>query len=90
MQISWKIKFLHPSFFDGSYSKEGVGASIVLIPLFGDTIALSHKMEFNTTKNIAKYEALILGLETARKMGVKNILVFRNFEIVVQQIKKQY
>ena len=35
-------------------------------------------------------EALILGLEAGKKNGVRNILVFGDSELVVQQINQQY
>jgi ribonuclease HI len=77
-------------YFDGAYSKEGAGAGIVLIPPTGDPITISHKLEFDATNNVTEYEALVLGLEVAKKMGVLHISVFGDSELVVQQIRKKY
>lgn len=78
----WKL------FFDGAYTKEGVGAVVVLIPPQGERITISHKLQFETTNNVAEYEALILGLEIARKIGVRSISVFRDSELTVQQVRQ--
>ena len=42
-------------YFDGSSSKEGVGAGIVIISPGGELISLMYKLEFVTTNNIAEY-----------------------------------
>jgi hypothetical protein len=52
----WKM------FFDGASSKEGVGVGVVFISPTQETISLSYKLEFETTNNVAEYEALVLGL----------------------------
>jgi len=40
--------------FDGSYSKEGFGASIVIISPSKEVATLSYKMELETPNNIAE------------------------------------
>jgi ribonuclease HI len=39
-------------------------------------ITLSYKMEFETTKNIFEYEALVLGLRVAKDMDIDCLEVF--------------
>jgi hypothetical protein len=70
-------------FFDGSCSREGSGVGIVIISPSKDVIPLSYKIEFETTDNIAEYEAMILGLRAAKdnwfmEQGIKlwNYVVF--------------
>ena len=75
-------------FFDGAYTKDGAGAGVVLIPSEGERIIVSHKLQFEATNNVAGYEALILGLEASKKMGVKCISVFGDSELVVQQVRQ--
>ena len=41
-----------------------------------ETISLSYKLEFETTNNVAEYEALVLGLRDAKDTGIKKLLVF--------------
>jgi ribonuclease HI len=53
--------------FDGSSSKEGSGASIVLIYPSKEVVTLSYKMEFETTNNIEEYEALVMKLRASKE-----------------------
>jgi ribonuclease HI len=45
-------------FFDGASSKEGDGAGVVFIFPTQEIIYFSYKIEFETTNNVEKYEAL--------------------------------
>jgi ribonuclease HI len=80
----WKM------YFDGAYSKDGVGAGIVFISPSKEVITLSFKLEFEVTNNIAEYEALILGLRAARDMKIEGLTVFGDVELIVQQVKNIY
>lgn len=44
----------------------------------------------NTTNNQAEYQALIVGLEEAGKLGVRKLNVFMDSELIVKQINGQY
>ena len=55
-----------------------------------ETVSLSYKLEFETTNNVAEYEALVLGLRAARGMGIHEVAVFGDAELVVQQIRSAY
>jgi ribonuclease HI len=80
----WKM------FFDGASSREGVGAGVVLVSPVQEIVSLSFKLEFETTNNVAEYEALILGLRAAKDMGIEEISVFGDAELIVQQIRNIY
>jgi ribonuclease HI len=80
----WKM------FFDGASSREGVGAGVVFVSPCQETISLSYKLEFETTNNVPEYEALVLGLRAAKDMGIKEIFVFGDAELIVQQIRSVY
>jgi ribonuclease HI len=56
--------------FDGACSQEGAGAGVFFVSPTQETISLSYKLEFETTNNVAEYEALVLGLRAARKMEI--------------------
>jgi hypothetical protein len=62
--------FVWNMFFDGTSSKEGVGAGVVFISPTQEIISLSYKLEFETTKNVAEYEALVLVLRDAKDMRI--------------------
>ena len=71
-------------YFDGSSSKEGAGACIVLISLGGDIICLMYKLEFQKNRNTVEYEALVLGLRAAKNLGIHQFSVFGDSELVIQ------
>jgi ribonuclease HI len=71
-------------FFDGASSREGAGAGVVFVSPTRETISLSYKLEFEATNNVAEYEALVLGLRAAREMGIQEVVVFGDAELVVQ------
>ena len=47
-------------YFDGSSSKEGAGAVVVLVSYGGENVCLMYKLEFHTTNNVQEYDALVL------------------------------
>jgi hypothetical protein len=80
----WKM------YFDGSSSKEGYGAGILLISPSQEVITLSYKLEFETTNNIVEYEALVLGLRAAKDMAIDCLAVFGDSELIINQVKNIY
>jgi ribonuclease HI len=84
MTSVWKM------FFDGASSREGVGAGVVFISPTQETISLSCKLEFETTNNVAEYEALVLGLRAAKDMNIEELAVFGDAELIVHQVRNLY
>jgi ribonuclease HI/uncharacterized small protein (DUF1192 family) len=80
----WKM------FFDGASSSVGAGAGVVFISPCQETISLSYKLEFEITNNVAEYEALVLGMRAAKEMGIKEMAVFGDAELIIQQVKNVY
>ena len=54
--------------FDGAVSKEGVGAGVWIRPPTGEPKLFSYKLYFDCTNNVAKYEALVLGLRSLKDL----------------------
>jgi hypothetical protein len=52
-EISPSITYVWKMFFNGASSKEGVGVGVVLVSPSQETIALSYKLEFRATNNVA-------------------------------------
>ncbi|XP_057845361.2 uncharacterized protein LOC131054782 [Cryptomeria japonica] len=73
--------------FDGSCLASGSGVGVVLIPPSGKPIPFSFKLQFMNTNNIAKYEALLLGLSQAKKLGIRLLRVKGDVELIVKQVK---
>ena len=57
-------------YFDGASSKEGPGASILLISPIDEAVTLMYKLEFEATNYIIEYEAIVLGLRVANYMKI--------------------
>ena len=45
---------------------------------------------FKVSNNEAEYEALLHGLRLSISLGIKRLLVFRDFKLVVQQVNKEW
>ena len=75
--------------FDGANSKEGNGARILLISPTGRWVPFYFKLEYEATNNVAEYEALLIGLQTARSMNIQSIKVLGDSELVVRQVRNQ-
>ena len=76
--------------FDDMVNKEGVGADVWVTPLEVSTKLHSYKLAFECTNNMAKYEALILGLKVLKELGVKRITMCGDSELVINQVKGIY
>ena len=77
-------------YFDGAYSKSGKGAGIVIISPSNKIYNFAFRLEFEALNNVAEYEALLLGLETAKDMGIKMLNIKGDSNLVVLQINNQY
>ncbi|XP_062021384.1 uncharacterized protein LOC133737941 [Rosa rugosa] len=79
-------------FFDGSATSNGGGggAGVVLTDPAGNTKALSFKLNFPCTNNTAEYEAFIIGMSTAVEMGVKNINIIGDSNLVINQMRGDF
>ena len=55
-------------------------------------IPFSYRLQWyiDFTNNVCEYEALVLDLEAARKMKIKNLEVFGDAELIIQQVNQQY
>lgn len=74
-------------FFDGSRTKIGSGAGVVLISPKLERYYFLYRLYFSCTNNVAKYRALIQGLVLAQRRGVQSPKVFGDSELVVNQIR---
>jgi hypothetical protein len=74
-------------FFDGSSRKEGAGAGVVLIAPHGDQIKYMVHLDFKATNNMAEYEALHFGLSTTLSLGVRQLLVKGDSQLIIKQVK---
>ena len=50
---------------------------------------LSSKLEYEATNNVVEYEALLLGLQTARSMNIRSLKVLGDSKLVDRQVRNQ-
>jgi hypothetical protein len=72
-------------YFDGSICSKGHGARLYLPS--GIYIDLSVRIEFACTNNQVEYESLLHGLEYWRDLGARDVEVFGDSNLIVQQIR---
>ena len=75
----------------GSRGNPGPGGiGIVLLRENGDVCCSGGRFLGTCTNNVAEYEALIWGLQTAVACGVTDLLVRADSELVVKQMRGEY
>ena len=75
-------------YFDGSLKLGGAGAGILLISLDGKQLKYVLQILWQTTNNEAEYEALIHGLRIVITLGIKQLLVYSDLAVVINQVNK--
>ena len=85
-----KIDEVWKMYFNGAYSKSGKGAGIVSISPSDNVYNFVFRLEFEASNNVAEYQELLLGLETAKDMGIKMLNIKGDSYLVFLQIKNQY
>ena len=76
--------------FDGSSTTHSGGVGVVLYHEENKAVALSFKLEFPCSNNMAEYEAYLTELAMALKMGVKHLRVLGDSNLVVCQAKGSF
>uniref|UniRef100_A0A7V4G7B2 Ribonuclease HI family protein n=1 Tax=Desulfobacca acetoxidans TaxID=60893 RepID=A0A7V4G7B2_9BACT len=66
------------------------GAGFILFDPEGRERAAGSRFLGVTTNNVAEYQALLLGLEEARKLGVQHLQVYSDSELLVRQLTGVY
>ena len=82
--IPWKI------FVDGASSALGARAGIVLITPEGIKLEHSLRLGFKASNNKAKYEALLAGLRVVSELGAREVEVYLDSRLVVNQVQESF
>ena len=80
----WKV------FVDGASSAMGAGVGIVIITPEGIRLEHSFRLGFKVLNNEAKYEVFIAKLRTVFYMGARDIKVYLDSRLVVNQVKGSF
>ena len=63
---------------------------VILITPEGENIPLAKKLDFHVTNNMAEYEACIYGLEAAMAAGAKEITVYGDSMLIINQATDEW
>jgi ribonuclease HI len=74
-------------FFDGSARQQSAGAGVVLADPGRNQLQYVVRLEFKATNNMAEYEALIFGLSAALSLGVRQLLVKGDSQLIIKQVR---
>jgi len=76
--------------FDGKVGKDGAGAGICINGPNHDNFLCSYKLYLDCTNNVSEYEALILGIERLIELKIKNMFIYEDLELIINQVKGVY
>ena len=78
---TWKL------YFDGASNVLGHGIGIILISPDGEYCPFTVRLNFDSTNNVAEYEACIMGLQAAITKKVKNLKVYGDSTLIIYQLR---
>ena len=74
----------------GSRGNPGPAASAFVVEKNGKIIFSQSKYLGVQTNNVAEYNGLIMGLTKANDLGIKELLVMGDSELIIKQMKGEY
>jgi ribonuclease HI len=79
---------------DGAWGSAGASAATILVSPYGIKLCYASRLEFTSetdkcTNNIAKYEAIVLGLHKLRAIDVQTCVLRTGSKLVSWQIEKE-
>jgi hypothetical protein len=84
VSTEWKL------FVDGTSNAMGSGARAVLISPEGLIMEQAVRLNFLALNNESEYEALLIGLKCAKRLGANRLWVFCDSQLVANQISGEY
>ena len=76
--------------FDGSSTTQSRGVGVVLYHEEDKVMALTFKLEFSCSNNTAEYEAYLTGLAIALEIGIKQLRVIGDSNLVICPTKGSF
>ena len=80
----WKMNF------DGAHSIYGKGAGVFITSPRGQFFKFAFRLEFEETNNVVEFEALLLGLEIAKDMGIKILNIRGDSDLIILQVHNHF
>ncbi|XP_021764843.1 uncharacterized protein LOC110729409 [Chenopodium quinoa] len=77
-------------YFDGASNQKRCGVGVLLVSPKEEHVPISIKLDFDVINNAAEYEACVVGLETPLALGVKELHIFGDSSLIINQIFKRW
>jgi hypothetical protein len=74
-------------FFNGSSRKQDARVGVLLLTPEGEQFKYMVYLDFKATNNMTEYETLMFGLSTVLSLGVQQLLVKDDSQLIIQQVK---
>ena len=81
---SWKVHV------DGASSTKGAEAGVVIITPEGILLEHSFRLGFNASNNEAEYEALLAGLKAVSRLEDRDVEVYSDSRLIVNQVQGSF
>jgi ribonuclease HI len=75
-------------FFGGSSRKQGADTRVLLLAPHGDKFKYMVHLDFKATNSLAEYEALLFELSTGLSLGVWQLLMKGDSQLIIKQVKR--
>ena len=75
---------------NGSVASGIGGVGVILFSPKKDILKYGVKLQFPTTNNEAKYEAILMGLQVAKALGVRNLKLNTDSKLMTKQMNSEY
>ena len=73
-------------FFDGAARQEGAGTGVVFISPQWQVLLYLFSLSKLCSNNVAKYQALIIGLQMAIEIVISQLEIFGDSKLIINQI----
>ena len=75
---------------DGASNAKGLGTRVVIVTPDGTVIKQSVRLNFNSSNNEAEYEAVLAGLNSAKTLGARNLIIHCDSLLIASQVNGEY
>ncbi|CAL2256827.1 unnamed protein product [Prunus armeniaca] len=69
---------------------QGCGVGLVLISLDKVVLEYTIHFKFHASNNVTEYEALLAGLRLAKEMAVRQVHIFSDSQLIVNQVNQDF
>uniref|UniRef100_M1B723 RNase H family protein n=1 Tax=Solanum tuberosum TaxID=4113 RepID=M1B723_SOLTU len=77
-------------YFDGAITRKGTGIGAFLISPTGQHYPATARLRFFCTNNTTEYEAFIMGLNMAIDLGVQELIVLGDSDLLIRQAQGEW